>query len=64
MKPRKEFKVSVQKEKKKRANVNPFAALEGLVEAKALEENSYEQSFPQLSTYDPNVSWGDMSDDE
>lgn len=66
MKPRKEFKVPVLTEKKKRANVNPFAALEGLDEdeAKSSDENLYEQSFPPLSTYDPNVSWGDMCDDE
>ena len=48
---------------KKRTNANPFAALDCLDEEDELEK-SYEQSFPKLSTYDANISWGDMSDDE
>jgi hypothetical protein len=73
IKQKKEFKVPEMIEgNKKRANTNPFAALEGLDEEDE-DENSYEvdgedkpymESFPVLSTYDPNVSWGDMSDDE
>ena len=76
IKHKKEFKVpEVIEGNKKRPNANPFAALEGLDEQDEQDEveNSYdvdsedvtyEKSFPVLSTYDPNVSWGDMSDDE
>jgi hypothetical protein len=77
IKPKREFKLPTQIVSKKRVNANPFSALEGLdEEAEAREEEgreesgeeaeaeSYEQSFPSLYTYDPNISWGDMSDDE
>jgi len=72
MRPRNQFKLpEMVKSNKKRANENPFAALEELDGAETKhdaevqgEQNSYEESFPTLTTYNPNVSWGDMSDDE
>ena len=73
IKHKKEFKVPELIEgNKKRANANPFAALEGLDEQDEVENSydvdsedfTYGKSFPVLSTYDTNVSWGDMSDDE
>jgi hypothetical protein len=68
MKPKQEFKLPKKFAIKKKPNTNPFAALEFLecIEglSKDVEESSYEKSFPPISTYDPNVSWGDMSDDE
>jgi hypothetical protein len=64
-KPKKEFTLPTQIVTNKKVNTNSFAALEGLAEAEVeAEALSYEKSFPTLSTYDPNVSWGDMSDDE
>ena len=73
IKHKKEFKVpEVIEGNKKRANANPFAALEGLDEQYEVEKSydvysedvTYEKSFPALSTYDTNVSWGDMNDEE
>jgi hypothetical protein len=57
-------------ESKKKSNMNQFALLEGLDEAEytgkcdGVEESSSYDIVNSVTAYDPNVSWGDMSDDE
>lgn len=65
MKHKKQFIYPIKNVIKNKANTNPFAVLETLDDSKD-EDNSesYDNIFPILSTYNPNVSWGDMSDDE
>ena len=65
--PSKQFKLPDKIITKKRSNTNPFSALEGLDDEDNNDyasETLYDKSFPSISTYNPNVSWGDMSDDE
>lgn len=66
IKSKKSFKFPELVETKKKVNANPFASLEGLeeLEAQSVKEISYENNFPVISKYDPNVSWGDISEDE
>ena len=65
MKPKKLFKCPIKNVIKKKYHTNPFAALEEIDESKDEgKSESYNNIFPILSTYNSNVSWGDMSDDE
>jgi hypothetical protein len=54
------FKLPPQIVTTEKHNINPFAALEDLDEN---EPVSYETEYPTI-TINPNVSWGDLSDDE
>jgi hypothetical protein len=75
---KKEFKAPIIAKSIKKTNSNPFALLEGLDEVENSNYcapgvpgapsdselvSDYEIQFPTIK-YDPNVSWGDMSDDD